>query len=385
MGSQRFFRFNQAIILVAIFLFPVFGEASPASKFGVIPVRPARIAPEFSLKDPSGKEISLSDYKGKIVLINFWATWCAPCLEEMPGFVKLHESYKDKDLVLLAVSEDKKKETVLKTMKKFEIPFQVLLDPRGEVASKYGARGLPMTFYINRQGKIEGMITGPRAWTSGPANAWIESTLKVGNTKSPSIIKTELKSSQKLITKSSGKNDQGIEMFVSGPQVPVTIDEAFVVQIKVKWPGDPETYAVAPPEVKVPEGLTLFTAGTHGQTDGKFTLLTSDYYFVPKEALQKKGMKTLVLGPFESSYIGLKGEGSVSSGPIQVELAGNFSSSFSTWKLLLVMVGFLGLLGMGGYSLIQRKKKKNGENKPSTEKQSLNHEDDYKRLNQQFR
>ncbi len=110
-------------------------------------------APDFTLKTIDGKEIRLSDLKGKVVLINFWATWCPPCQREMPLFERVYRKYKDRGFEILAISTDAEVSKVKEFIKEYKLSFPVLMD-NGEVSSLYGVQGLPTSFLIDREGKI---------------------------------------------------------------------------------------------------------------------------------------------------------------------------------------------------------------------------------------
>jgi thiol-disulfide isomerase/thioredoxin len=111
-------------------------------------------APDFKLKDLSGKEVSLSDFKGKRVFVNFWATWCPPCKAEMPELEKLYQETKTSDLVIIAVDLGEDKATVQKFIEKNKYNFQVLLDTNNEAASLYGIRSIPTSYFIDKDGYI---------------------------------------------------------------------------------------------------------------------------------------------------------------------------------------------------------------------------------------
>jgi thiol-disulfide isomerase/thioredoxin len=112
------------------------------------------MASDFSLKDMSGKTVRLSDYKGKVVLLEFWATWCPPCRASVPGLEKLHKAYKDKGLVLLAVSMDEGGwDEVQSYVKESGITYTVLKGTE-DVATKYQVRSIPMMLVLNKEGKI---------------------------------------------------------------------------------------------------------------------------------------------------------------------------------------------------------------------------------------
>lgn len=111
-------------------------------------------APDFKLKDLRGKEVSLSDLKGKRVFVNFWATWCPPCKAEMPELEKLYQETKDSDLVIIAVDLGEDKATVQKFIEKNKYNFQVLLDTNNEAAALYGIRSIPTSYFIDKDGYI---------------------------------------------------------------------------------------------------------------------------------------------------------------------------------------------------------------------------------------
>jgi peroxiredoxin len=118
------------------------------------------MASDFSLKDMSGKTVRLSDYKGKVVLLEFWAAWCPPCRASVPGLEKLHNAYKDKGLVLLAVSMDEGGWDEVKSfIKESGITYTVLMGTE-DVAIKYQVRSIPMMLVLNREGKISKRYIG---------------------------------------------------------------------------------------------------------------------------------------------------------------------------------------------------------------------------------
>lgn len=111
-------------------------------------------AMDFKLKDLTGKEVSLSDYKGKKVFLNFWATWCPPCKAEMPEMEMLYQETKNSDLVILAVNLDEEKDTVQKFINSNKYNFPVLLDTGNIVASQYEVVSIPTSFFIDKEGNI---------------------------------------------------------------------------------------------------------------------------------------------------------------------------------------------------------------------------------------
>jgi peroxiredoxin len=118
-------------------------------------------APNFSLKDATGKTLKLSDYKGKVVLLNFWATWCEPCQEEIPWFIDFQQTYKDRDFAVVGASmdEDGWKE-VMPFIQKHKINYRVVIATE-QVSAKYGGvEALPTSFIIDRKGRIAAVHVG---------------------------------------------------------------------------------------------------------------------------------------------------------------------------------------------------------------------------------
>jgi len=127
-------------------------------------------APNFTLPGLDGQKVSLTDYKGKVVLLNIWATWCAPCVAEMPSMQKLYQELKDEGFELLAVSVDETgTEAVAPFMKKHKLDFPVLLDTAGDIKSLYQVTGIPESFIIGKDGIIVEKIIGPRDWAASGA------------------------------------------------------------------------------------------------------------------------------------------------------------------------------------------------------------------------
>jgi peroxiredoxin len=138
-----------------------FYDSAPTVRAAVKPEQSRKPAPEFTLKDSGGKTVKLSDYKGKIVLLNFWATWCGPCKIEIPWFMDFEQQYKDRGFAVLGVSMDEDGWTAVKPyIEQHKINYRVLLG-NDTVSSLYGdVESLPTTFVIDRDGRVASVHIG---------------------------------------------------------------------------------------------------------------------------------------------------------------------------------------------------------------------------------
>jgi thiol-disulfide isomerase/thioredoxin len=135
---------------------------------------------DFSLSLLDGKTRSLSSYKGKVVFLNFWATWCGPCRMEMPSMQAVYNKYSDKGLEILAVNCAEEKATVSSFMKEEGFSFPVLLDLDRRVSLNYGVQSIPTTFLVDRDGMIILRLVGSINWDSPKIHAALESLLANG-------------------------------------------------------------------------------------------------------------------------------------------------------------------------------------------------------------
>jgi peroxiredoxin len=119
---------------------------------------------EIQLKDIFGNTVSLSDYRGNVVFLNFWATWCPPCVIEMPSMQKLHRWFKDKNFVMVAINSQETDARVKSFFDKYKLSFTALLDSSGE--TWFDVNAFPTTFVLDKQGRIIGRALGPREWDS---------------------------------------------------------------------------------------------------------------------------------------------------------------------------------------------------------------------------
>lgn len=140
------------------------------------------LAPEFRTRTLRGEPVSLSQYRGKVLLVNFWATWCEPCKEEMPSMEALYKSLRGEDFEILAVSIDLEGEGIVKSfVKEFGFTFPILLDKNlFIVEDTYQVRFVPASFLIDKKGIITHRISGWRDWNSGESKELIRKLIRLG-------------------------------------------------------------------------------------------------------------------------------------------------------------------------------------------------------------
>jgi peroxiredoxin len=148
------------------------------------------LAPDFAVPDLGGQAVRLSAYRGQVVLVNLWTTWCPPCRDEMPSMERLYARFKDRGFVLLAVSQD---EGGLEAVKPFvaqmKLSFPVLVDAQGEVGRKFGVWGYPESFLVDREGRVVERVIGPRDWAAPEQIAQIETLLSKVSPGAPGAYK----------------------------------------------------------------------------------------------------------------------------------------------------------------------------------------------------
>lgn len=144
----------------------------------IIPVSERRPAPDVILENLQGTNSSLTEHKHKLVLLNFWATWCIPCRQEMPSMEALWQKYRAQGLVVMAVSIDEgPHQRVALFQQKLKLSFLILLDPNDKAGSAYEVSGLPTSYLIDRQGNIISRIVGSLNWSSPATERVIEELL----------------------------------------------------------------------------------------------------------------------------------------------------------------------------------------------------------------
>lgn len=136
-------------------------------------------APDFTLRNLQGNLEGLGDYRNKVIVLNFWATWCAPCLEEMPAFEKLYRRYRSEGVTVLAVSIDKGDISKVKSfVDKHNLTFPVLIDSDGIAEKLYPSFTIPFTYVIDKEGRVAARVDGAKNWASSETFAALEILIK---------------------------------------------------------------------------------------------------------------------------------------------------------------------------------------------------------------
>jgi len=139
-------------------------------------------APSFKLRNIKGNYESLDSYRGDVVVLNFWATWCTPCRIEMPSFEKLYRRYRSEGVTVLAITLDKNSKNKINSfVDEYGLSFPILLDEKGEVERLYPSMTIPFTYIIDRQGRIVARVDGAKNWESSETFEAIEYLLKNRN------------------------------------------------------------------------------------------------------------------------------------------------------------------------------------------------------------
>ena len=170
-------------LLICLFLLIAMGPSLPGNTSGgpTSPLNSDNLinsrAPDFALRDTAGKNISLSAFKGKVVLLNFWATWCPPCRAEMPALNKLYREKKNRGLEIIAVSTDRSVSSVKDFLEKHKVDFPILFDEDRTAVKLYRVFSMPTTFLIDRNGTVVEKFYGEYDWTEPETKGKIEKLL----------------------------------------------------------------------------------------------------------------------------------------------------------------------------------------------------------------
>ncbi len=179
-------RLRGAVIMAMVLCLPALGWAAftlshqlvvggntPPELHQFIPADPPRPAPAISVTDGAGNALTLADFRGRFVLVNLWATWCEPCIREMPSLDRLQGALGGADFAILLISQDRGGERVVAPF--FErlglARLKTALDPQSTVGRAFAVRGLPTSILIDREGNVLGSVEGALNWDAAPAQA----------------------------------------------------------------------------------------------------------------------------------------------------------------------------------------------------------------------
>lgn len=157
---NKLLKVMQVILVLALLVVGCAPKELAPSSTPIQDTEIGNLAPDFQLYGLDGKPISLSNLHGKPVLLNFWATWCSPCRAEMPYLQQVYEEWSAKGLVLLAINKGENAAQVREFMQSYNLSFPVLLDTGESIAQKYNIRGIPTTFFIDKDGIIQDVRIG---------------------------------------------------------------------------------------------------------------------------------------------------------------------------------------------------------------------------------
>jgi peroxiredoxin len=175
---SKFFKIFMGCCLLVQVPITLFAETDVFTEYAIALPDRVETAPMFSLPDLTGEIHHLADLKGKIVLVNFWATWCVQCIREMPHFQKLLDTLGREKFEIVAIDVKDPKTRVAKFLKSKPYTFQVLLDTEGTVYKKYGIRGFPTSFILNDKNQFIGQVVGARDWAEPALVAYFSDLIK---------------------------------------------------------------------------------------------------------------------------------------------------------------------------------------------------------------
>jgi len=138
---------------------------------------PGTIPPHFAGPTLDARPLSMTELRGKVVIMNFWASWCHECRPEMPGLERLHRDFSARGLAIVGINARENAEGMRRYAKEVGLTFPLILDPDGKINALYGVIGLPTTFVVGRDGRAMAFAIGAREWASAPARTLIEALL----------------------------------------------------------------------------------------------------------------------------------------------------------------------------------------------------------------
>jgi cytochrome c biogenesis protein CcmG, thiol:disulfide interchange protein DsbE len=182
-----------AWLLTALLVLPAWYQASAAEpaeaalvkRLELVGYRPGVKPPRFSGPTLDARELSLTDLGGKVILVNFWASWCAECRPEMPILETLHRELASRGLVVVGINAREDRHTVARYAAELQLTFPLILDPGGRTNALYGVVGLPTTFVVGRDGRAVAFGVGPRDWGGTTARRLLDLLLAEPTSRAP--------------------------------------------------------------------------------------------------------------------------------------------------------------------------------------------------------
>ena len=160
--------------------------AAPLLKqLNLVAYRPGTTPPNFAGPALDGAQVSLATLRGKVVLVNFWATWCAECRPEMPVLERLHRDFASKGLAVVGINAREDRSAIAPYASQLGLTFPLIVDPGGRNSDLYGVVGIPTTFLFARDGRAVGLAVGPRDWGGAPARQLLELLLAESPPRTP--------------------------------------------------------------------------------------------------------------------------------------------------------------------------------------------------------
>ena len=173
----RAMRYTRAIVTGLVLTACMAGPSTADDLFSRLKLSRAgagTAVPSFELSTVDGKTIEFSQLRGKVVVLNFWATWCGPCKEEMPALDRLSRQFNPRDVAVLTITTDHERTGIQQFMTQFHSTLPVLLDEQRDVSLAFMVRGLPTTVFISKNGTVVGRAVGPREWDGPDAIGFIQ-------------------------------------------------------------------------------------------------------------------------------------------------------------------------------------------------------------------
>ncbi|MBT6326815.1 MAG: TlpA family protein disulfide reductase, partial [Bdellovibrionales bacterium] len=287
---------------------------------------------DFTLQDLNGNTTTLSEYKGKWILINFWATWCGPCRMEMPTLESLHQEFKDENFVILGVSVDQSsKKRVSKFIKNNNITFKILHDQTSRVSGQYRASSIPSLYLISPDWKLVGIFRGGKSWESTYTMSQFRKLTSIKEVESGEVSDTvdfQLNLPVNLVPPTLD-----IKLLKPNAQDNNIVSQEFTLQVLVKWPAEGPRYMVKVPKIKFPDGVEIGNISSNTSSTAGRSILMYNYPI----KLMTDGK--FFLGPVTLAFSSQGAQEQFSRHPgIEVELEKSFFHNYQYYILLIIIL-----------------------------------------------